>query len=104
MQVPTYDRFQARQSSMPGTRLTAPEVPDIAGQQAQQVARGMQQTYMTTRGMTLANNSVLVDGLLVNGLQLDGGVQSPMTSLTKQLIRFLNEASPPAEANPTSTD
>jgi len=44
MQVPTYDRFQARQSSMPGTRLTAPEMPDVAGQQAQQVARGMQQT------------------------------------------------------------
>lgn len=35
---------------------------------------------------------------------LDGGVQSPMTSLTKQLIRFLNEASPPSEANPTSSD
>jgi hypothetical protein len=29
---------------------------------------------------------------------LDGGVQTPMVSLTKQLIRFLNESSPPVAA------
>ncbi len=29
---------------------------------------------------------------------LDGGVQTPMASLTKQLIRFLNESSPPPTA------
>ena len=29
---------------------------------------------------------------------LDGGVQTPMVSLTKNLIRFLNEAAPEAEA------
>lgn len=29
---------------------------------------------------------------------LDGGVQTPMVSLTKQLIRFLNESSPAADA------
>lgn len=42
--VPTYDRFQARQSSLPTPRIGAPEMPDIAGHQAQQVTRGLQQT------------------------------------------------------------
>src|SRR4030095_16312669 len=45
-------------------------LPDTGG------ARAMQQTYMSTHGMTLANNTVMVDGMMVNGLQLDGGVQS----------------------------
>ena len=35
----------------------------------------MQQTYMSTRGLTSANNIVTVDGLMVNGLDGDGAVQ-----------------------------
>ena len=44
-------------------------VPDVGG------SRAMQQTYMSTRGLTSANNIVTVDGLMVNGLDGDGAVQ-----------------------------
>ena len=45
-------------------------LPDTGG------ARAMQQTYMSTHGMTTANTTVLVDGMMINGLQSDGAVQS----------------------------
>ena len=65
--IPTGRSIQGMAQLIVGISLN---LPDTGG------ARAMQQTYMTTRGMTLANNTVLVDGLMVNGLQLDGGVQS----------------------------
>lgn len=40
--VPTYDSFQAAPGALPQTRLTSPEMPDIAGQQAQQMGQAMQ--------------------------------------------------------------
>lgn len=40
--VPTYDSFQAAPGVLPQTRLTSPEVPDVAGQQAQQMGQGLQ--------------------------------------------------------------
>ena len=45
-------------------------LPDTGG------ARAMQQTYMSTHGMTTANTTVLVDGQMTNGLQGDGAIQS----------------------------
>lgn len=39
--VPTYDGFQATPNTLPQTRLTLPDMPDVAGQQAQQTARAM---------------------------------------------------------------
>ena len=45
-------------------------LPDTGG------ARAMQQTYMSTHGMTAANTTVLVDGQMTNGLQSDGAIQS----------------------------
>lgn len=39
--VPTYDSFQASPNALPQSRLTVPDIPDIAGQQTQQMARGM---------------------------------------------------------------
>jgi hypothetical protein len=36
----------------------------------------MQQTYMSTHGMSTSNTTVLVDGQMTNGLQTDGAVQS----------------------------
>ena len=39
------------------------------------VRAAMQQTYMSTRGLTSANNIVQVDGLMINGLDGDGAVQ-----------------------------
>ena len=45
---------------VPGVNLN---LPDVGG------ARAMQQTYMSTHGMTAANNTVMVDGMTINGLQ-----------------------------------
>lgn len=39
--VPTYDSFQAAPSALPQARINAPEMPDVAGQQAQQMGRAM---------------------------------------------------------------
>ena len=38
-------------------------------------SRMMQQAYMSTRGLTSANNIVQIDGLMINGLDGDGAVQ-----------------------------
>lgn len=42
--VPTYDRNVVRESSLSPGRITQPDMPDVVGQQNQQVARGLQQT------------------------------------------------------------
>ncbi|WP_205203171.1 hypothetical protein [Azonexus hydrophilus] len=39
--VPTYDNFQATPNTLPQARIGMPEMPDVAGQQAQQMGRGM---------------------------------------------------------------
>lgn len=39
--VPTYDSFQAAPSVLPQARISAPELPDVAGQQAQQMGRAL---------------------------------------------------------------
>lgn len=51
---------------VPGVNLNQ---PDVGG------SRAMQQTYMSTRGLTSANNVVQVDGMMINGLDGDGAVQ-----------------------------
>jgi hypothetical protein len=65
-QVPTGRTIQALAQLVSGVSLN---VPDVGG------SRAMQQTYMSTRGLTSANNIVTVDGLMVNGLDGDGAVQ-----------------------------
>jgi len=65
--IPTGRTIQGLAQLVPGINM---DLPDTGG------ARAMQQTYMSTHGMTRSNNTVLVDGMMVNGLQLDGGVQS----------------------------
>lgn len=42
MKVPTYDNFQATPNALPQTRLGIPDMPDIAGRQAQQMGHSMQ--------------------------------------------------------------
>jgi hypothetical protein len=64
--VPTGRTIQALGQLIVGVSLN---VPDVGG------SRAMQQTYMTTRGLTSANNIVQVDGMMVNGLDGDGAVQ-----------------------------
>ena len=64
--IPSGRTIYAMSQLVTGVALNA---PDVGG------SRGMQQTYMSTRGLTSANNIVQVDGLMINGLDGDGAVQ-----------------------------
>ncbi|HUQ86512.1 MAG TPA: carboxypeptidase regulatory-like domain-containing protein [Vicinamibacterales bacterium] len=65
--IPTGRSIQGLGQLVVGVSLN---LPDTGG------ARAMQQTYMSTHGMSTSNTTVLVDGQQTNGLQTDGGVQS----------------------------
>ncbi len=65
--IPTGRSIQGMAQLVVGVNLN---LPDTGG------ARAMQQTYMSTHGMTTANTTVLVDGQMTNGLQGDGAIQS----------------------------
>jgi hypothetical protein len=65
--IPTGRTMQGMGQLIPGINLN---LPDTGG------ARAMQQTYMSTHGMTTANNTVMVDGMMINGLQGDGAIQT----------------------------
>ena len=56
--------------------------PDVGG------SRAMQQTYMSTRGLTSANNIVQVDGLMINGLDGDGAVQQYINNAMVQEMSY----------------
>jgi len=65
--IPTGRSIQGMGQLIVGVNLS---LPDTGG------ARAMQQTYMSTHGMSTANTTVLVDGQMTNGLQGDGAIQS----------------------------
>ncbi len=65
--IPTARTIQGMAQLIVGINLNA---PDTGG------ARAMQQTYMSTHGMAPANTTVMVDGIMLKGLQADGMVQS----------------------------
>ncbi|MDO8681514.1 MAG: carboxypeptidase regulatory-like domain-containing protein [Acidobacteriota bacterium] len=65
--VPTGRTIQGMAQLVVGVNLS---LPDTGG------ARAMQQTYMSTHGMSTSNTTILVDGMMVNGLQGDGAIQS----------------------------
>ena len=66
--VPTYDSFQATPNTLPQTRMTMPEMPDVAGQQAQQMGRAMmaggQQIGQVALDMQQQANQLRVDDAL----------------------------------------
>jgi hypothetical protein len=64
--LPTGRSIYSMGQLVPGVNLNQ---PDVGG------SRAMQQTYMSTRGLTSANNIVQVDGMMINGLDGDGAVQ-----------------------------
>ena len=66
-QVPSAHTIQSVGQLVVGVTLTA---PDVGGSQA------MQQTYFTVHGLGAAQTSVLIDNMIVNGLQGDGAIQS----------------------------
>jgi len=65
--IPTGRTIQGMAQLVVGVNLS---LPDTGG------ARAMQQTYMSTHSMSTSNTTVLVDGMMVNGLQGDGAIQS----------------------------
>ena len=77
--VPTGRSIQGMGQLVVGINLN---LPDTGG------ARAMQQTYMSTHGMTTANNTVMVDGMMVNGLQGDGAIQSYFNDAMNQEVSY----------------
>src|ERR1051326_3646357 len=62
-------------SPVVGVSLTA---PDVGGSQA------MQQTYFSVHGSGASGTSVLMDGMIINGLQGDGAIQSYLNDAGNQ--------------------
>lgn len=77
--IPTGRTIQGMAQLVVGVNLS---LPDTGG------ARAMQQTYMNTRGMAAANATVLVDGMMVNGLQGDGAIQSYFNDAMNQEVSY----------------
>ncbi len=77
--IPTGRTIQGLGQLIVGVNLS---LPDTGG------ARGMQQTYMSTHGQSAANNTVMVDGMMVNGLQADGAVQSYFNDAMSQEVAY----------------
>ena len=81
--IPTGRSIQGMAQLVVGINLN---LPDTGG------ARAMQQTYMSTHGMTTANTTVLVDGMMVNGLQGDGAIQSYFNDAMNQEVSYQTAA------------
>ncbi|MFN7984953.1 MAG: carboxypeptidase regulatory-like domain-containing protein [Vicinamibacterales bacterium] len=77
--IPTGRTIQGMGQLIVGVSLN---LPDTGG------ARAMQQTYMSTHGMTTANNTIMIDGMIVNGLQSDGAVQSYFNDAMNQEVSY----------------
>jgi len=77
--VPNAHTIQSVGQMIPGVTLTA---PDVGGSQA------MQQTYFSVHGVGAAGTSVLMDGMIINGLQLDGAVQSYLNDASAQEMTY----------------
>src|SRR5262245_2807346 len=65
--VPSAHTLQSVGQLVVGVSLTA---PDVGGSQA------MQQTYFSVHGLGAAQTTVTIDGMIMNGLQGDGAIQS----------------------------
>src|SRR4029078_11099633 len=77
--IPTGRTIQGLGQLIVGVSLN---LPDTGG------ARAMQQTYLATHGMTSANNTVMGDGMIVNGLQSDGSLQSYFNDAMNQEVAY----------------
>jgi len=77
--IPTGRTIQGLGQLIVGVNLN---LPDTGG------ARAMQQTYMSTHGMSSANNTVMVDGMMVNGLQGDGAIQMYFNDAMNQEVSY----------------
>jgi len=73
--VPTGRTIQGLGQLVTGISLST---PDVGG------TRAMQQTYMSAHGMISSQVTVQVDGMLVNGVDVDGAVQNYFNSSMSQ--------------------
>jgi hypothetical protein len=73
--VPTGRTIQGLGQLVTGVTLST---PDVGG------TRAMQQTYMSAHGMISSQVTVQVDGMLVNGVDVDGAVQNYFNSSMSQ--------------------
>jgi hypothetical protein len=65
--VPTGRNIWGVGATLTGVSLSAPDVGGTAG---------MQQTYMAVHGSDRRDNSIQVDGMIVNGIEGDGAIQN----------------------------
>jgi hypothetical protein len=77
--VPNAHTIQSVGQLIPGVTLTSPDV----GGSAQ-----MQQTYFSVHGTGANGTSMTVDGMIINGLMLDGAVQTYMNDATAQELVY----------------
>ena len=83
--IPTGRTIQAMGQLITGVSLNQ---PDIGGSKA------MQQTYMSAHGAGASQTTVLVDNLLVNGIDVDGAVQSYFnSSMSEEMVYTTSGAS-----------
>jgi carboxypeptidase family protein len=73
--IPTGRTIQAMGQLVTGISLSS---PDVGG------SRAMQQTYMSAHGAGASQTTVQVDGLMVNGIDVDGQVQNYFNSSMSQ--------------------
>src|SRR5215210_6515141 len=73
--VPTGRTIQGMGQLITGVSLNQ---PDVGG------SRAMQQTYMSAHGAGASQTTVQVDGLMVNGIDVDGAVQNYFNSSMSQ--------------------
>jgi hypothetical protein len=73
--VPNSHTIQSVGQLVVGVTLTA---PDVGGSQA------MQQTYFSVHGAGAAQTALLMDGMIINGLQGDGAIQSYLNDAGSQ--------------------
>jgi len=55
-------------------------------------SRAAMQTYMSVHGQSAANNTVMVDGMTVNGLESNGQVQSYFNDAMNQEMTYQTSA------------
>jgi hypothetical protein len=83
--VPTGRTIQGMGQLITGVALNA---PDVGG------SRAMQQTYMSAHGSGASQTTVQVDGLMVNGLDVDGAVQNYFnSSMSQEMVYTTSGAS-----------
>ena len=83
--VPRYDNFQVSPNSQPTTRLEAPNMPDVAGQQMQRMGQGMMQAggQLGQVALDIQNdvNKVRLDDATNQAIKLDTDLRAEMLQL-----------------------